>query len=114
MGDLPKSTERRDLIKRFKALGWTGPHKGRGRHPEYMAKGTQVVKLPNPHSRHRDIGEPLLKRILQQAGISVDDWMGTTEVNSGEEEKEANGSNVDIHSNEPKPADDKPDGGKRR
>jgi len=111
VGDLPKSTDRRDLIKRFKALGWTGPHKGTGRHPEYMAKGAQVVKIPNPHSRRSDVGEPLLKRILQHAGISIGEWLGITEVDGGKEEKEeASGGTDNLHSNEPTPADRKQHG----
>lgn len=78
MSDLPKSTKRHDLIKRFKALGWTGPHKGgKGDHPEYMAKGERVASLPNPHSKNRtDIGEGLLKKILLEAGISHAEWLG--------------------------------------
>jgi predicted RNA binding protein YcfA (HicA-like mRNA interferase family) len=62
------------LIKRLRALGFTGPHSGKGKHPEFMVKGTLVVKLPNPHSR--DIGEGLLKRILEKADITVDEWLG--------------------------------------
>lgn len=76
MTGLPKATKRRDLIRRFKALGFTGPHKGVGDHPEYMEKEGRVVRLPNPHSRRSDIGEGLLKSILAQAGISYEEWMG--------------------------------------
>ncbi len=81
MGKLPKQTKRRDLIRRFKGLDWSGPHvgaKGRaGDHPEYMSKGSRVVKLPNPH--RGDIGEVLLKKILDEAGITVDEWLGLPE-----------------------------------
>ena len=79
MGKLPKATKRRDLISRFRELDWTGPHKGVGRHPEYMAKGSRVVKIPNPHSKGSDIGEGLLKSILEQADISQDLWIGEQE-----------------------------------
>ena len=80
MSDLPKATKRRELIKRFKALGWTGPHSGTGAHPQYMSQGTRVAALPNPHSQSRsNIGEGLLKTILTQAGISHDEWLGRTE-----------------------------------
>ena len=75
MSGLPKSTKRNDLIKRFRALGWTGPHKGRGSHPEYMAKDGRVVKIPNPHSVRTDIGEALLKRVLGAAGITEEEWI---------------------------------------
>lgn len=77
MGQLPKVTKRRDLIKRFKELGWSGPHKGVGDHPEYMTKGTRAVKIPNPHSKGRgsEVNEWLLKAILRQAGITSDEWL---------------------------------------
>lgn len=59
-------------------LGWDGPHqanKGRaGDHPEFMDKGTRLVKVPNPH--RADIGEGLLKKIIAEAGVSVDEWLG--------------------------------------
>jgi predicted RNA binding protein YcfA (HicA-like mRNA interferase family) len=74
VGKLPKQTKRGSLIKRFRELRFTGPHRGTGDHPEYMARGDVVVKLPN---RHRgDIGEGLLKKILSQAGVSVEEWLG--------------------------------------
>ncbi len=73
MSKLPKQTSRKDLIKRFKELGYTGPHKGIGKHPEYMMKGDKTVTLPNEHGE--DIREVLLKRILANAGISQADWI---------------------------------------
>jgi hypothetical protein len=39
-----------------------------------MSKGTLDVKIPNEHSE--DIREALLKRILANAGISQDEWIG--------------------------------------
>jgi hypothetical protein len=84
MGKLPKQTKRRDLIRRFRDLGWTGPHdsaKGRGvgDHPQFMSKddGKRVVKMPNPH--HGDIGEVLLKMVLGEAGITAEKWLGLPE-----------------------------------
>ena len=76
MGRLPKSTKRRDFVDRLRDLGVAGPHKGVGDHPEYMERKGRVVKLPNPHSRRGDIGEGLLKKLLFQAGISHDEWLG--------------------------------------
>ena len=73
MSKLPKQTSRKDLIKRFSELGWAGPFTGTGKHPEFMTKGDRTVKIPNPHKS--DIREPLLKRILDSAGISIDAWM---------------------------------------
>ena len=63
---------RRDLIDGFRKLGFTGPLTGTGRHPEYMVRGVQKIKMPNPH--RGDIGIGLLSRILRQAGISRDEW----------------------------------------
>lgn len=60
----------RDFIRRLRKLGFEGPYSG-GKHP-FMVHGDLVLTVPNPHSG--DIGVPLLKRILKQAGISVDQW----------------------------------------
>lgn len=73
MSNVPKQTKRRDLIKRLKELGFQGPFKGSGPHPEFMVKDSLVLKLPNPH--HGDIREVLLKKILQQAQISIEEWL---------------------------------------
>lgn len=77
MSALPAQTSRKALIARFVELGFTGPHSGTGDHPSFMQRGTQVVKLPNPHGRQKDIGRELLKRILTNAGISKEEWMGS-------------------------------------
>jgi hypothetical protein len=37
-----------------------------------MSKGSLDVRIPNPHPG--DIGVELLKRILEQAGISKEEW----------------------------------------
>lgn len=37
-----------------------------------MTKGEQMLTIPNPH--RGDIGVDLLAKILQQAGISREDW----------------------------------------
>ncbi|HUZ52740.1 MAG TPA: hypothetical protein VMU94_09455 [Streptosporangiaceae bacterium] len=66
MGKLPRQTKRAAMIGRFRELGWSGPHAGTGDHPEYMAKGDRVVKLPNPH--RGDIGVGLLKIVLGPGG----------------------------------------------
>ena len=63
---------RRDFIKRFQALGWEGPYAG-GKH-QYMGKGQFNVTIPNPH-RGGEIGGPFQKRILHQAGISLEEWL---------------------------------------
>ena len=76
MSRLPKQTSRRDLIKRFRELGFDGPFVGKGDHPEFMSKDSLQVKIPNAHSKPSDIGEVLLKRILRNAGISESTWLG--------------------------------------
>ena len=62
--------KRRDLIKYLKQLGFSDPRSGGGH--EYMKRGNERVTLPNPHEG--DISQPLLQRILKQAGISRDEW----------------------------------------
>ncbi len=76
MSNLPKSTKRRDLIDRFRELGWSGPHIGKGDHPQFMEKAGRVAKIPNKHSGRADLGEALLKRVLSNADISVQTWLG--------------------------------------
>ncbi|MGI8777313.1 MAG: type II toxin-antitoxin system HicA family toxin [Acidimicrobiales bacterium] len=70
---LPRTTSRRDLIKRFHELGWEGPYSG-SKH-EYMVKGMHEVRVPNPH--RGDIRVGLLGIILEHAGISDDEWRRT-------------------------------------
>uniref|UniRef100_UPI004055EC3A type II toxin-antitoxin system HicA family toxin n=1 Tax=Candidatus Electrothrix sp. TaxID=2170559 RepID=UPI004055EC3A len=58
---------RRDLIKKLKDFNFTGPFSG-GRH-QFMVKGTQKLRIPNPH-KSQDITDALLNEILRQAGIT--------------------------------------------
>jgi len=58
---------RRELVKKFKDLGFEGPYSG-GRH-QFMVKGALKVRIPNPH-KSQDISDSLLQEILRQAGIS--------------------------------------------
>lgn len=67
---MPKPISRREMIRRFRALGWQGPWPG-GKHA-VMGKGTRTVHIPNPHGG--DIDWSLTKRILQQAAIDPADW----------------------------------------
>jgi len=62
---------RRELIRKFRALGYTGPFSG-SKH-QFMTKESQKVRIPNPHGSG-DISTSLVKEILRQAGISEDDW----------------------------------------
>ena len=61
-----------DLIKRLNRLGFDGPYHG-GKHP-YMIKGNLVLTVPNPH--RKEIGVPILSKILKQAQVSKEEWLG--------------------------------------
>jgi predicted RNA binding protein YcfA (HicA-like mRNA interferase family) len=61
---------RKELIRKFRALGYSGPFSG-GKH-QFMIKGTQKIRIPNPHISN--IGVGLAREILRQAGISSQDW----------------------------------------
>ena len=62
---------RLELIRRLRKLGWSGPFPG-GKHP-HMVKGAVQLTVPNPHHR-KDIGVQLLKVVLEEAGISREEW----------------------------------------
>ena len=67
---MPKPIKRRELVRRLRILGWKGPAPG-SRH-ETMFKGHLKLTIPNPHQS--DIDWSLTKRILQQAGITANEW----------------------------------------
>jgi hypothetical protein len=69
---LPKFTKRRQLIKNFKACGFTGPHSG-AKHP-FMRRGKLTVPIPNPHEGEDEYPRWFVKRILEQADISEEEW----------------------------------------
>lgn len=56
----------------MRELGFEGPLAG-GRHPQ-MRRGDLTVIIPNPHEG--DIGVGLLRRILRQAGVTREEWLG--------------------------------------
>jgi predicted RNA binding protein YcfA (HicA-like mRNA interferase family) len=60
------------MIKKLRNLGYDGPHSG-SNHP-FMRRGSFTLTIPNKH-KSDDIGLPLLKEILEQAGISEQDWL---------------------------------------
>ena len=64
-------TSRRDLIRKFKRLGFTGPFSG-GRH-QFMMKGELKARIPNPH-KSRDISDSLINEVIRQAGITKKEW----------------------------------------
>lgn len=63
-------TSRRELIRRLKLLGFSGPYSG-GRH-EFMLRRERRLTLPNPH--RTEISTDLLARILRQAGVTRQEW----------------------------------------
>ncbi len=65
-----KPIARRELIRKFRALGFDGPYSG-GKHA-FMRRGALTVRIPNPHGAN--IGVPLLREILRQAEISLSEW----------------------------------------
>ena len=62
---------RKELIRKFKALGYSGPLSG-GRH-QFMIKGKKKIRIPNPHGSG-DLDISLVKEILRQAAISNQEW----------------------------------------
>lgn len=64
------SISRRDLIIALRTAGFEGPYSG-GKH-QFMVRDRLRVRIPNPHQG--DISQNLLSRILQQAGISHNEW----------------------------------------
>jgi len=65
---------RKEIVRKFRALGYTGPFSG-GKH-QFMVKGRQKLRIPNPHGSG-DVHISLFREILRQAGISVDEWEKT-------------------------------------
>jgi predicted RNA binding protein YcfA (HicA-like mRNA interferase family) len=55
----------------LKSLGFDGPYPG-GKH-EWMRRDGLRVTIPNPHAG--DIDPGLIRRILQQAGITIEEWL---------------------------------------
>ena len=67
----PVTISRRDLIKKFRNLGFIGPYSG-GKHM-FMSKGGLKIRVPNPHGSG-DISDSLLHEILRQANITKEEW----------------------------------------
>lgn len=68
---MSRSLSRREVIRKFRKLGFSGPHSGK-RH-QFMKKGPLKIRIPNPHSGGT-VDVSLIARILRQAGISVQQW----------------------------------------
>ena len=61
----------RNLLRGLRMHGWEGPWHG-SKH-QMMYKGKRKLRVPNPHGD--DISGSLLAEILNQAGISREDWL---------------------------------------
>ena len=68
---MSRMLSRRELIRRFRALGYMGPFSG-GRH-QFMVRGEKKIRIPNPHGSG-DVHINLVKEILRQARISETEW----------------------------------------
>lgn len=68
---MPRSLSRRELIRKFRRLGFSGPHSGK-KH-QFMKNGPLKIRIPNPHQGDT-IDISLIVRILRQAGISDQQW----------------------------------------
>jgi predicted RNA binding protein YcfA (HicA-like mRNA interferase family) len=62
----------REFVRRMRELGFDGPYSG-GRHPQ-MRRGNLTVVIPNPHDGEISVG--FLTRLLRQAGITREEWLG--------------------------------------
>lgn len=67
----PSTISRKELIRKFRALGFEGPLSG-GKH-QFMKKGSLKIRIPNPHDSC-DIHISLVKEIIRQAGITEEEW----------------------------------------
>lgn len=61
---------RREFIRRMLRLGFDGPFSG-GRH-EFLLRADRRLILPNPH--RGDISADLLARLLDEAGVTRQEW----------------------------------------
>jgi len=68
---MPSNISRRELLRKFKALGYEGPFSG-GKH-QFMKKGQKKIRIPNPHGSSV-IDTSLIKEILRQTEISNKEW----------------------------------------
>jgi predicted RNA binding protein YcfA (HicA-like mRNA interferase family) len=61
---------RKKLISKLRTFGFDGPF--RATKHQYMIKGKHKIFIPNPHGG-KDIGIPLIKKIIGQIGLSWDE-----------------------------------------
>ena len=67
---MPRPIKHREFLRRLRRFGWEGSYQ-KGKHP-FVVRGEVRLTIPNPH--RGDIDWSLTKRILEQAGISPEEW----------------------------------------
>lgn len=67
---MPKLLSRRELVRKLRRAGLSGPFSG-ARH-QYMLYEKIKIFIPNPHGG--DIGSKIIKRILVDIRISEQEW----------------------------------------
>ncbi len=67
-----KPVSQREFVRRMRKLGFEGPYAG-GRHPQ-MRRDDITIIIPNPHEG--DISVGFLTRLLRQAGVTREEWLG--------------------------------------
>ena len=63
--------KREVLISKLRKLGFNGPFSAT-KH-QYMKRGNEKIFIPNPHGK--DIGLPIIRKILNQISIDRDKWI---------------------------------------
>jgi predicted RNA binding protein YcfA (HicA-like mRNA interferase family) len=63
------------VIRRPRRFGFVGPIPG-GRHM-HMAQPARRIIIPIPRHGGRDVSVGVLRSILRDAGISVEEWLAT-------------------------------------
>lgn len=64
-----------EVIRKVRVLGYVGPIPG-GRHVHMVHHARQKV-IPIPMHGNRDIGIGLLRKILRDAELSVEEWLSS-------------------------------------
>jgi predicted RNA binding protein YcfA (HicA-like mRNA interferase family) len=63
----------REVIEKLRALGYEGPHPG-GRHSRMVHKASGRI-IPIPMHGSKDVSIGLIRAIIREAGITVEEWL---------------------------------------
>lgn len=63
----------REVVAKLRRLGYEGPESG-SNHP-IMTNPVTRKTIPVPNHGSKDIGIGLIRRIIRQAGITVEEWL---------------------------------------